>query len=114
MPVLSADETADQADGDAAGRRRQEAIVERLFGLLERQIRRIEDRMAAEDAGGAAVNCEVEARTLASLVRMVDRLAELKRVSETTLDRAGQEQDAERIRHEIAQRLERMCAEAEN
>lgn len=93
--------------------KRQADMIERLFRLLERQIHRIANQMASAGSDETAADVERQARTLASMVRVLDRLVELKGASAVAPDASGQEQDADRIRLEIAQRLERMLAEEE-
>lgn len=101
---------------------RRNRIVEELYGLLERKMDEIKDRMdrmqSGEDGTGLSpADSERDARTLNTLSRLLEKLSALegdgehKDMKEKEPDLAARESDAERFRQEIAERLARMLQE---
>ena len=103
-------------------RTRRNRIVEDLFGLLERKMDEIKDRMDRMQSGEdgtdlSPADSERDARTLNTLSRLLEKLTTLegegehKNVKEKGADLAAREIDAEPFRQEIAERLARMLKE---
>lgn len=98
------------AAGDTQG---LACLVGRLAEAFERQVEAIEleigrARALKLDRAEASQLAERNARTLGSLARTLDVLIEL-RGGVRELDPAGRDEDA--LRHELAQRLDRLCGE---
>lgn len=103
-------------------RARRNRIVERLYGLLERKMDEIKDRMDRMQSGGdgaglSPADSERDARTLNTLSRLLEKLTALegdgehKDMKEKDPDLAARESGAEPFRQEIAERLARMLKE---
>lgn len=98
------------AAGDTQG---LACLVGRLAEAFERQVEAIEleigrARALKLDRAEASQLAERNARTLGSLARTLDVLIDL-RGGVRELDPAGRDEDA--LRHELAQRLDRLCGE---
>ncbi|WP_249695646.1 hypothetical protein [Stappia sp. WLB 29] len=98
------------AAGDTQG---LACLVGRLAEAFERQVEAIEleigrSRALKLDRAEASQLAERNARTLGILARTLDVLVEL-RSGVRELDPAGRDEDA--LRHELAQRLDRLCGE---
>lgn len=98
------------AAGDTQG---LACLVGRLAEAFERQVEAIEleigrSRALKLDRAEASQLAERNARTLGSLARTLDVLIDL-RGGVRELDPAGRDEDA--LRHELAQRLDRLCGE---
>ena len=98
------------AAGDTQG---LACLVGRLAEAFERQVEAIEleigrSRALKLDRAEASQLAERNARTLGSLARTLDVLIDL-RGGGRELDPAGRDEDA--LRHELAQRLDRLCGE---
>lgn len=98
------------AAGDTQG---LACLVGRLAEAFERQVEAIEleigrARALKLDRTEASQLAERNARTLGILARTLDVLVEL-RSGVRELDPAGRDEDA--LRHELAQRLDRLCSE---
>lgn len=106
----------------ATGQKRQDlaALMHRLTGLVERQIKEIETRLCE---AGEARDQERDARTLSNLTRTLDKLVELNRGAEDdraakaqrareTAKRKGSKADGEAMRAHLARRLSRLAAQA--
>jgi hypothetical protein len=96
------------------GRGRVGRIRERLYRVLDEKMKQIEERMADQqpnDAPQSAADAEREARALAALARLYAQLVEIDdkataRGSADNQQRGGAVEDADRIRRDLALRLE--------
>ncbi|MDX2288563.1 MAG: hypothetical protein NW217_07050 [Hyphomicrobiaceae bacterium] len=88
-------------------------MVDRLYEAIDLKLTRLEARMRAEEPTTAA-DSEREARELASMIRSLEQVSELKANIAGQGARHGDKgaattpADAERMRAEIAERLERL------
>lgn len=88
------------------------SMVERLFKAMDRKLSAIEDRIACgEDATPA--DSERTTRAINTLVRSLEKLTEYeaklsKRAGRRNGQRAGAQNDPERRREELAQRIQRL------
>ncbi len=98
--------------------RRRRQMIKRLFEVLDGKMRQIEERMAQAESADGAVQSPAEAerdmRMLSSLARLYAKLVELDDAvlkSEagqgTDNDAATRSEDADRLRRDLALRLER-------
>ena len=114
------DMPADYARGgsNAPGRpTRREALVNRLYAAIDEKLKRLEKRMKSGEASTVA-DSERETRELSHMIRSFEKVTEV--AADITKPAAtGQSSapanpavltaaDAERMRHEIAERLERL------
>lgn len=94
-------------------RRAQRALIARLYRAISLKLEHMEKRMASGDARSAQDE-ERESRALATLIsnfeKVTEAVADLDRDREAggSRGRAGAGADAERMRREIAERLERL------
>ncbi|NJM34786.1 MAG: hypothetical protein HC850_08815 [Rhodomicrobium sp.] len=109
----SARATAAKVTPAAKSRRPSPGLAERLSTLLDRKMTEFENRMA--DGSATSADTERDARTLNTLVRLLEKLtsplASNKKRAGATTDAAltsKAEDDADRIRSDLAQRLERL------
>jgi hypothetical protein len=95
--------------------RRREMIF-RLFKVLDGKMREIEECMATTQSGGepqSAADAEREARALNIYMRLLANAVELAEKAkqgggDTSSRKAGADDDADRIRRDLARRLERL------
>jgi hypothetical protein len=98
-------------------RRSRAGLTKRLLSALDAKLAQLEHRMANSTASETAADGERDARTLHTLLRMLERLREMgeapggKRRGRPPQAAAGtmmdiEPHDAERIRNDLAQRLE--------
>lgn len=83
----------------------------RLFKALERQMTDVEQRLCGDSAGRGATERERDARTLASLVRTLEKLRSLDAATATQA-RSGQgdlEAKVVQLRQTLARRLARLA-----
>lgn len=78
-------------------------LVDRLYKAFERQMADFEKRLNLTEDDG--VN-EKDARTLGSLARTLEKLIELRGEDEDSHDETEKEIDIERLRQELARRIE--------
>jgi hypothetical protein len=109
-------------DGVKRRRIREEDLAQRLLNALDRKMRAFEARLAqGHDAAPSAADAERDARTLNTLVRLFDRLQAAAKDPEPAKAargrarppaqpvRAGKDMDdADFLRRDLAQRLERL------
>lgn len=108
-----------QASAALALRRSRVRLTKRLLSALDAKLAQFEHRMAEITASETAADSERDARTLHTLLRMLERLREMaeaggekrrgrppKAAAGTTTDIKPHE--AERIRDDLARRLERL------
>jgi hypothetical protein len=109
-------------DGVKRRRIREEDLAQRLLNALDRKMRAFEARLAqGHDAPPSAADAERDARTLNTLVRLFDRLQAAAKDPEPAKvalgrarppaqpARAGKDMDdADLLRRDLAQRLERL------
>lgn len=94
---------------------RRESLLLRLYSALNQELETLEKRLAMPDDTCASEH-ERYARTLTSLVRLFDKLIEIEAqdaargTSNQTTDQTAikHNEDAERLRTELAARLERL------
>jgi transposase len=90
-------------------------LIERLYNAMDAKLKRLEARIAMHEDISAAES-ERETRELGSMIRSFEKVTAFEAAIEGR-DRKGQRKpviapcDAERMREEIAQRLERICSE---
>lgn len=105
------------APAPAAARHRaeepREAMVRRLLKAIETKLEQLEKRMSSGKAVTAA-DSERQTRELAQITRAYENILELSLGPDRAADRASapaaaSTADAERWRHEIAERLERLA-----
>jgi hypothetical protein len=89
-------------------------FVARLYGAIDMKLKAIEERMMSEEPSTPA-DTERDVRALGSLIRNIEKLHEFD--DQLSRGRPGQGSsapaspaDAERRRHELAQRIERLLA----
>ena len=107
-------------DSPARRRTRERDLGQRLLDMLDRKMTQIENRATATSAEGAAptaADAERDARTLNTLVRLFDKLTTLRQKTEAAAKTAAPtanaergDDDADRLRNALAQRLERLRA----
>jgi hypothetical protein len=105
VPVKPADE-----DGQVLpSRASQRAVIGRLYRAISLKLEHMEKRMASGEARSAQDE-ERESRALASLINNFEKVTEAVAELDTDGDkqRARVGADAERMRREIAERLERL------
>ena len=99
--------------GKPPGGRRD--LVARLYGAVDMKLKAIEERMMSEEPSTPA-DTERDVRALGTLIRNIEKLHEFD--DQLSRGRPGQggatgpttAADAERRRHELAQRIERLLA----
>ncbi len=102
-----------QPTGDDATYVVQTAVVRRLYGAIDAKLKRLEARMA-KGAELSAADSERETRELGTMIRSFERVTEFAadidkaRTVSTGRDKPVTAADAEQMREEIAQRLERL------
>lgn len=110
------DESASVAE-NSSGASRRAGLISRLYAALDHKMREIEHRIErtsqAEGKGLSASDSERDARTLTALARLFEKLSDLDtgtaaQSANNAKAPADREIDADRFRHEIADRLERM------
>ncbi|MCH9806596.1 MAG: hypothetical protein K0U74_02585 [Alphaproteobacteria bacterium] len=92
-------------------------LIERLYDAIDAKLGRLENRWQDAEEISAAES-ERETRELGSMIRSFEKVAAFAKTLQGRIDKqrktpvvdAG---DAERMREEIAQRLERLCAQEE-
>lgn len=90
-------------------------VVKRLYRAIDLKLKRLEERMQSSDELSAA-DSEREARELSSMIRSFEKVTEVaadidKRRKPVASERKPiRPEDAERMRREIAERLERLHA----
>ncbi|MEP3524510.1 MAG: hypothetical protein ABJN24_03705 [Hyphomicrobiales bacterium] len=84
----------------------RKALIDRLYKAFDCQMREFETHLAL--AGDEGVN-EKDARTLGSLARTLEKLIDLRQENEGQNRNQNKEVDLERLREELARRLERVC-----
>ena len=113
----------DEAASGADGALRRASIIARLYTALDQKMLEIETRIErASQADGeamSATDCERDARTLTTLAKLYEKICELEGVSDAQADdgrvnREAKEIDADRFRHDIAERLTRMLEAEED
>lgn len=90
-------------------------LVARLYGAVDMKLKAIEERMMSDEPSTPA-DTERDVRALGTLIRNIEKLHEFD--DQLTRGRPGQggasgpttAADAERRRHELAQRIERLLA----
>jgi hypothetical protein len=94
--------------------RREENLAQRLLISLDEQMTQFESRRATDDAHTTA-DSERDARTLTSLVRLFDKLKSLgekqagrRKAATPAAPKGKAAHDADRLRQELAQRLEKL------
>lgn len=93
----------------------RDQIIGRLYEALERKMTELETRI--EEGRRSAAECERDARTLNTLVRLFERLSDMEDKSRSKTDAPTQasgetiDQDAVRLRKELARRLDRLRSE---
>lgn len=107
------------SQGAAKSRSRSTAkpgsVVKRLYRAIDLKLKRLEERMQSSDELSAA-DSEREARELSSMIRSFEKVTEVaadidKRRKPVASERKPVcPEDAERMRREIAERLERLHA----
>jgi hypothetical protein len=102
-------EPESESVGTLPTRRARRALIGRLYRAISLKLEHMEMRMASGEARSAQDE-ERESRALASLIsnfeKVTEAVAELDQDRQST--RAGAGADAERMRREIAERLERL------
>lgn len=83
-------------------------LIRRLYAALERQVREVEARLAAED--GPASAGERDARTLSNLARTFEKLMEIDGGGAEAHDEGGA-RDIDALRKELAKRIDRLRRE---
>lgn len=107
--------------GEAAKRRQparnaQQSVVRRLYRAIDTKLRKLEKRMQSGEALTAA-DSERETRELGTMIRSFEKVtevaADIDRPQESAAAKAPlvTAADAERMREEIAERLERLHAQ---
>lgn len=100
--------------GAASPQEGRSGMVSRLYEALEQRMTELEARMA--QGRRTAAECERDARTLNTLVRLFERLSNMEakvRAGAGEADPASAQllgQDAEQIRRDLARRLDRLRA----
>jgi len=84
----------------------RQTLIDRLYKAFDRQMGEFE---AHSNAAGDDGVTEKDARTLGSLARTLEKLIELKQETEGADDNQNKGVDIERLREELARRLERVC-----
>lgn len=91
--------------------RAQRALIGRLYRAISLKLEHMEKRMASGDARSAQDE-ERESRALATLInnfeKVTEAVAELDKERDAPRSARGADTDAERMRREIAERLERL------
>jgi hypothetical protein len=89
-------------------------FVARLYGAIDMKLKTIEERMMSDEPSSPA-DTERDVRALGTLIRNIEKLHEFD--DQLSRGRPGQSAtgpataaDAERCRHELAQRIERLLA----
>jgi hypothetical protein len=93
---------------------REAELAKRLLTALDDQMTQLENRRSADPANTAA-DSDRDARTLTSLVRLFDKLKSLgqktaapKRAAAAATAQGKAAHDADRLRHALAERLEKL------
>lgn len=89
---------------------KRSALISRLYATFQAQMNAIEQRLelaAAAGDPGATATAEKDARTLATLVRTLEKLINLERTSAEDEDKPG---GARNYRREILRRIESFAA----
>ncbi len=99
---------------------RKRKMIERLFQVLDAKMRELEERMAARDQDlsvpQSAADAERDARSLNALARLYAKLVELDEAAKQsgagegreTRGAKGRDEDADRLRQDLALRLKRL------
>ncbi len=101
--------------GAGKGAAKPTSVVKRLYRAIDLKLKRLEERMQSSDELSAA-DSEREARELSSMIRSFEKVTEVaadidKRRKPVASERKPvRPEDAERMRREIAERLERLHA----
>jgi hypothetical protein len=120
--VSDEDEIESRVAG-ADGAARRDDIIARLYAALDRKMREIETRIerASHDDGEAmsAADCERDARTLTTLAKLYEKICELEgspdaKTNDGRASKKEKEIDADRFRHQVAERLQRMLEAEED
>ncbi len=93
-------------------RTRQEPLLERLFKVVDRNLRLMERRMDSDEPGTAA-DRERDTRTIGTLTRTIGKITELQAETDVAGDTAGRRRsrdindnrDTDALRLEIAERI---------
>ncbi len=113
------DEVASGADGTS----RRDGIIARLYAALDRKMREIETRIErashVDGEGISAADCERDARTLTTLAKLYEKICEMEGATDAEsndgqVNQEAKEIDADRFRHDIAERLTRMLEAEED
>lgn len=98
-------------------RRSRDGLAKRLLSALDLKMTQFENRMVANASGETAADSERDARTLNTLVRLFDKLKGFgdkaeggARASDCSAPAGKDAHDADRLRHELAQRVARLRA----
>lgn len=83
----------------------RKALIDRLYAAFDRQMGEFESHLDGSPDEG--VN-EKDARTLGSLARTLEKLIDLKQEEEGEQEDTGKGVDIERLRQELANRIERL------
>jgi hypothetical protein len=101
---------AERRSSALPGRRTQRVLIARLYQAISLKLEHMEKRMAGDDVRSAQDE-ERESRALATLItnfeKVTEAVAELDKQTEKP-GASGTAADAERMRREIAERLERL------
>ena len=93
--------------------KRRASLVKRLFAVLEAKITALEVRMTNDDAPQSAADAERDARTMTALMQIYTKLAALEDAARAANENAGTDgartdDDADRLRRDLAGRLTRL------
>ena len=98
------------------------ALVRRLYRAIDTKLRQMEARMRSDldkpDGGTAsAADHERDARAIGTLIKSLERIAELESTAAKSTgasdDARALADEADRLRSELAERLQRLCAPRE-
>ncbi len=101
--------------GGGKGAAKPASVVKRLYRAIDLKLKRLEERMQSSDELSAA-DSEREARELSSMIRSFEKVTEVaadidkRRKPVASGRKPARPEDAERMRREIAERLERLHA----
>lgn len=99
-----------KADTQTENGSNRKALIDRLYKAFDYQMREFEAHLTL--AGDEGIS-EKDARTLGSLARTLEKLIELRQENEGQNENQNKEVDLERLREELARRLERVCPKGE-
>lgn len=99
------------------GEQSKAELIGRLYNAIDAKLERLENRMVA-DHDITAAESERETRELGSMIRSFEKVTAFAKTLQGRVDKQSRaatvdSSDAERMREEIAQRLERLCAQGD-